>query len=378
MAEFTHEEEIEIVRKAFTLETAIKVENANIELIKGQEFDIFPDYDNVFNDTPPKRPQHLYAPPAKPIAPAPPKASYSIGEHCRKQPLWPIAAIAGLFLFIFGSTILSGISTLFGFLVSQLGALLLLFGGIACIVTYLKTSKAKNNDLANSPGYLQAVEQARQQAEFERKQLQDQYDAQFEKDMKNYNEFLLPAFEERVSKNKAEYAEMKIEYHTEKAEWEKKRKSALALLENDVDANTSALEEHYNSTKIISIHYREIPLLEWLYDDMRSSDHDIRYATELLDRDRQRIITEEAGMRTASAVNKLRDEVHADLQDVMQLQDIQIEGLRNLEAISNEILFTNEDIYESSKKVLFHQRVNTADKALREWRRHKNKQGYRY
>ena len=36
MAEFTHEEQVEIVRRAFSLETAIMVEGANVDLIKSQ------------------------------------------------------------------------------------------------------------------------------------------------------------------------------------------------------------------------------------------------------------------------------------------------------------------------------------------------------
>ena len=56
MAEYTHDEQVEIVRKALSLETAIKVEQANVELIKSQEFDRFPSYAEAFPDRPPMIP----------------------------------------------------------------------------------------------------------------------------------------------------------------------------------------------------------------------------------------------------------------------------------------------------------------------------------
>ena len=53
------------------------------------------------------------------------------------------------------------------------------------------------------------------------------------------------------------------------------------------------------------------------------------------------------------------------------MQGARIQGLRNLEAVSSDILYTVEDIYDSSKKILLHQRVDIAGKRLMEWRRHK-------
>ena len=48
--------------------------------------------------------------------------------------------------------------------------------------------------------------------------------------------------------------------------------------------------------------------------------------------------------------------------------------MRNLEAVSSDILYTVEDIYDSSKKILLHQRVDIAGKRLMEWRRRKARQ----
>ena len=377
MAEFTHEEQVEIVRKAFALETAIKVESANIDLLKSQVFDRFPSYQDVFDDKPPAKPQRIIlAQPTQtePVLPKPPKANYSISEHLKTKPIWIVLLIVTAIVAIIAFKGSQGI------VLSFFGSLLFPICCVACVVSYSGEHKKRNENLANSPEYLAAVDNARRSAAeaqllatVQTQNEQAKLDAQFEADTKHYEEVLLPEYERLVADHRREYVEMRAEYEQDEAEWKAKRDDAIAQLEDDIAANKEALVSLYDSTGIISIHYREIPVLEWLYDDMRTSDHDIRYATELLDRDRQRIATEEAGKRTASAIERLQDQVHQDAIGIMQLQGVQIGSLQNLEAISSDVLYTTEDIYESSKKVLFHQRVNTIDIGVREWRRHKAK-----
>lgn len=387
MAEFTHEEQVEIVRRAFSLETAIMVEGANVDLIKSQKFDRFPAYADVFSETPPSKPQRQVLPPPAPIEavlPEPPKTAYSAIDHLKAKPYWAVALAALFILALIGDHLLFySISYDLDRMVDTLSLICKLAFPVCLIAFFVSVSqekKRKNQELANSPEYLQSVASAQRRAADERAQAdlrtqteQAQLDAQYEAELERYNSVLLPSYEKARKDNEAEYAEMRIEYEQDKAEWDEKRLEAIAALEDDITANKAALAELYDTTGIISMHYREIPILEWLYDDMRSSDHDIRYATELLDRDRQRIATIEAGARTTDAIDRLRDEVHRDVGKVMMLQGVQIQGLRNLEAVSEDILYTTEDIYTSSKKILFHQRVNTVDVGLREWRRHKAK-----
>ena len=382
MAELTQEEQVEVVRKAFVLETALAVERADVELVKDQVFDRFPTYEEVFSDKLPKKPQQRVAQVPVPVSasiPEPPKSAYGLADHLKGQPLWIVLLIAIFVLSIMAFRGSFGISFI-GLLLSLLCAVSFPAWCIGFIRSFSHERKRRNQELASSPEYLQSVALANQQAanlqaeaEFNARQEQARLDAQYEADLKYYNEVLAPSYEQTVADNKREYEDMKVEYAHDKGEWEAQRSEAIALLEQDITANKATLEALYESTGIISLHYRQIPLLEWLYDDMRTSDHDIRYATELLDRDRQRIVTEEAGARTVSAIDRLQEQVHSDAMGVMQLQGVQIRGLQNLEAISSDILYTTEDIYDSSKKILFHQRVNTADKALREWRRHKAK-----
>ena len=346
-----------------------------------------PAYADVFSETPPSKPQRQVLPPPAPIEavlPEPPKTAYSAIDHLKAKPYWAVALAALFILALIGDHLLFySISYDLDRMVDTLSLICKLAFPVCLIAFFVSVSqekKRKNQELANSPEYLQSVASAQRRAADERAQAdlrtqteQAQLDAQYEAELERYNSVLLPSYEKARKDNEAEYAEMRIEYEQDKAEWDEKRLEAIAALEDDITANKAALAELYDTTGIISMHYREIPILEWLYDDMRSSDHDIRYATELLDRDRQRIATIEAGARTTDAIDRLRDEVHRDVGKVMMLQGVQIQGLRNLEAVSEDILYTTEDIYTSSKKILFHQRVNTVDVGLREWRRHKAK-----
>ncbi len=81
------------------------------------------------------------------------------------------------------------------------------------------------------------------------------------------------------------------------------------MLEEELRVNIYTLEALYESIRIISLTYRKLEILRWLYDDMSTSDHDIRYATELLDRDRQREVTLRAGLLVKRAV----DEMHSSM-----------------------------------------------------------------
>lgn len=387
MAGLSQEEQVEIVRRAFSLETAIMVEGANVDLVKSQQFDRFPAYADVFSETPPSRPQRQVLTPPAPIEavlPEPPKTDYSAIDHLKAKPYWAVAlAVLFVVAFIGGHLLFYSISYDLDRMVDTLSLICKLVFPVCLVAFFVSVSqekKRKNQELANSPEYLQSVASAQRRAADERTQAdlrtqteQVRLDAQYEAELERYNSVLLPSYEKARKDNEAEYAAMRVEYEQDKAEWDEKRLEAIAALEDDMAANKAALAELYDTTGIISMHYREIPILEWLYDDMRTSDHDIRYATELLDRDRQRIATIEAGARTTDAIDRLRDEVHQDVGKVMMLQGVQIQGLRNLEAISEDILYTTEDIYTSSKKILFHQRVNTVDVGLREWRRHKTK-----
>ena len=104
---------------------------------------------------------------------------------------------------------------------------------------------------------------------------------------------------------------------------------------------------------------------------MRTSDHDIRYATELLDRDRQRVATANAAEKNKEALDEFRKQARQDAQTIKELLSVQIQGLQSLDANASELLRYTESIYDNNNKLLFHQRVNTANIAVQEWRRRK-------
>ena len=287
------------------LETAIAIEKVDLADLKSEEFDRFPDYETVFQDKRPVAPQRETCTVAKvddlPI-PKPPKCDYAFKQHCIKQPYWVVMLLVGFILFGFGWS-------------EGLGLLLFVLGMYGLPATYFRKRRELNKELAESPQYLTLVDatkmknlELREAAEKEAKEKQVALDKKYEKELAHYNSVVIPSYEATVADHKHEYEKMQEEYSRDKAEWEEDKAKIIALLSEDISAKQESLAKLYDETKILSIHYREIPLLEWLYDDMRTSDHDIRYATELLDRNRQRVVQEEGVDRVRNCINILKDE----------------------------------------------------------------------
>ena len=314
MPEYSQKEQVAIVEKAFLLETAIKMEKDVLAKLKGLEFKRFPIYEEVFYSPKPSIPKKKQAVLA---IPDPPTADYSFGTFLKEKPYHIVLWL--LFLPLIGYS----------------------------VYAHSNEKKRLDHELATSPEYEKTVALAKQEAADK----QAAYDEEYELALEKYNSETLPAYEEQERVNHEKHAEMKKEYIQEKRAWEKQRAECISLLESDLSANTSELSNLYNTTQLISVHYREIPLLEWLYDDMRSSDHDIRYATELLDRDRQRIVTVEAGARTTNAISRLAKQLEYDLGDIKALQGVQISSLRSIDST----LFSIDDKMD---KAIFWEKAN--------------------
>lgn len=157
--------------------------------------------------------------------------------------------------------------------------------------SYSKKKKQLDDELASSPEYLAEVERAvkdaaRRQNELTQiaEQRQKELDMKHQSQLEYYQTVELPEYERALR------------------DWNQVHSLKLNVIEDDLHCNIEALQNLYDTTKLISVHYRELWILRWLYDDMRSSDHDIRYATELLDRDRQRLATEQAGKMIREAM----------------------------------------------------------------------------
>lgn len=157
--------------------------------------------------------------------------------------------------------------------------------------SYSKKKKQLDEELASSPEYLAEVERAVTDAAKRQNELiqvaaqrQKELDMKHQSQLEYYQTVELPEYERALR------------------DWNKVHSLKLNVIEDDLHCNIEALQNLYDTTKLISVHYRELWILRWLYDDMRSSDHDIRYATELLDRDRQRLATEQAGKMIREAM----------------------------------------------------------------------------
>ena len=157
--------------------------------------------------------------------------------------------------------------------------------------SYSKKKKQLDDELASSPEYLAEVERAVKDAARRQNELtqvaaqrQKELDRKYQSQVEYYQTVELPEYEKALR------------------DWNQVHSLKLNVIEDDLHCNIEALQNLYDTTKLISVHYRELWILRWLYDDMRSSDHDIRYATELLDRDRQRLATEQAGKMIREAM----------------------------------------------------------------------------
>lgn len=288
MSKFTQQEETMIVKNAMELTATIMVEEIELRNIKSEKFRDLPN--------PPKRtilrkPEKIY-----PQYPPKPTTTYSYTEYLKetvgKFKNLRVIGIAAIIIFLSG-IIIPGLFFV-TFLLLALFPVLIIF----LIITYHSYStkrQALNRQLSESQEYLQAVENAeklaekqQKEAEAEFQQQQKKLDAEYEEEKNQYENVTVPKYNE--------------DFNT----WTVIQERKIAFLDEELKCNKEVLNSLYDATKIISKTYREFTILKWLYEDMSTSDHDIRYATEILDRDRQRAITAEAGKRTQTAIYDMK------------------------------------------------------------------------
>lgn len=317
MSRFTQPEETMIVKNAMELTVTIMLEDNELRRTKAEKFRSLPN--------PPVR--KVLPPPNKiyPQYPPKPKITYSYTEFIKEtvekfKKYFLLAGIAAAIIFVLGSLIMREIFVAFVILAVGFLALPVL---IFTFYLYLTKRRTLNQQLAETPEYLQAVENAEKEAEKRQKeaeemvrQEQEKLNTQYEEQKKQYESVTVP------------------EYHEALNTWNGIRERKIAFLEEELKYNKEALNDLYNASKLISATYRELWILKWLYEDMSTSDHDIRYATELLDRDRQRLITAEAGKWTTAAVQNLQGTMMSGFHAVYNA----IESGNELQKDSIEIL----------------------------------------
>ncbi len=283
MSKFTQPEETMIVKNAMELTATIMLEGNELRQIKAEKFQSLPN--------PPKRKVLSQPKSIAPKYPPMPKTTYSYTEFLREtvedfKKYFLLVGIAAVIIFVLGSFTMG--SVFVAMLIFALGFLAL---PMLIFTYYLYYTKRRtlNQQLAETPEYLQAIENAEREAERQQKEAEEIVRKEQQKLDAQYECVTLPEYQRALDM------------------WNVVREKKIAFLEEEVRNNKEALGDLYDNSKLVSATYRELWILRWLYEDMSTSDHDMRYATELLDRDRQRLAVAEAGRRTEAAVHDMKE-----------------------------------------------------------------------
>ena len=303
MSDYTQQEQTEIVRDAMRLTTAIQIEEKELAKQKSATFASMP--------AAPVR-KVLNVPQIKPEIPPVPTAKYRYADYLnsitkgnfKKYLIIAAAVTASLLILSFipyvGTIFSTVIGLVFGIL--PIAAIVLL---VLSFYKYLNKRKELNEQLAKSPEYQKQVEDAKKTAEAKQQKIKDdiskqqaEIDAKYKSDLEHYNTVTVPNYKRDLEHFKDIQAKK------------------IAILEEDLSVNNETLTNLYDTTKLISLTYRELWILRWLYDDMSSSDHDVRYATDLLDRHRQRLATEQSGRIVRKAISEMESSMMSGFQAV--------------------------------------------------------------
>lgn len=304
MSKFTQNEETEIVKSARDITATIEYEEREVKRLKSESFSEPPE--------PPVRKILEKAKKVEPEYPEKPKTTYKYSEYFKEKVMkysLPARILRGIVLVLLA---LSGI----GYLI-----ILVLFG--FSYKNYIQKKKEMNNQLANSKEYLQAVENAEKTAQKKQKELeekirleQEKIDKEYATQKQQYEGVILPQYNDALNL------------------WNANQERKIAIIEEEIRLNKEALDELYANTKIVSLTYRALWILSWLYNDMSTSDHDIRYATELLDRDRQRLATQEAGNIVRKSVGQVEQTMKVGFNAVYNAiedgNELQLDTINNL------------------------------------------------
>lgn len=277
MSNYTQEQQASIVHDAMKITSAIQEEKHEIEELRKERF----------RSKPPEPIRAVVSvTTVQPKIPPRPVSNFKYKDVAAK----PAAIIAAIWFTLI--VITSKLNSIF----LEVLIFMMFVPGISAFLvlsykSYSKKKKQLDDELASSPEYLAEVERAVKDAARRQNELtqvaaqrQKELDRKYQSQVEYYQTVELP------------------EYEKELRDWNQVHSLKLSVIEDDLHCNIEALQNLYDTTKLISVHYRELWILRWLYDDMRSSDHDIRYATELLDRDRQRLATEQAGKMIREAM----------------------------------------------------------------------------
>lgn len=315
---FTQQEETMIVKNAMELTATILYEELEMKKTQEEKFRPMP--------SAPVRKILSQPTPISPQYPKAPKTMYKYSDYIKEK--WePIKSkiASKKILFISALIVLAIICIICPYILGLiLGLDMFILPALAITYyNYIQKRKSLNQQLSQSDEYQQAVKEAEEKAAEQTKlavekvqKEQEDLDAKYEAEMEQYNNVTIP------------------QYNEEQIVWSSIREKKIAFLDEEINYNKEALNEVYDKSKLISIRYRELWILKWLYDDMSSADHDIRYATELLDRERQLFATNEMTNRTEAAINAMR----STMEDSMDAVYDAIEHGNSLQEQSIDVL----------------------------------------
>lgn len=339
---FTQDEQTEIVRMAATLEIAIEDEKKELSKLYNQSYKNPP-------QKPVKKQINNQVQQVQPDYSALPKFNLSYKEYLAEQ----CKADHTFLNKIFGTNpmkvgvimtiicIPTALFTLLSMFVGMGGVLVFLLslvGSFGIIIAgkydskytnkYNELRKATEFQIQSDPAYVEgrlAAERAAQEAtqravEAKREEIM-QNEAGYAKAVEDYNTRIIP------------------QYEAAKQRWTQSHNLKIQMIQNDLAANERKLTDLYNQTKMISTHFRTIPQLVWIYEEMESSQHDFDMAIQLLNDD--------------TTHNLLRgviahvDNMHNDMMQGMEAIFMQLDAINTNTAITNEML---DDMSERLRK----------------------------
>lgn len=167
--------------------------------------------------------------------------------------------------------------------------------------TYKKQKEAECERIKNSEEYkaqCRAIDEDRQLRQAEA-------DRQYKAAMKEYNEKILPAYQQEFDK------------------WQNHHNQEITSAQNALSDAKSALDSLYSETKIVPMQYRQIETLEYIYNMVSSSDYTIRESIEMYDKERQRRL-EVQKINAQQRANTLADQqiqLTCEQNDLLQEQN---------------------------------------------------------
>lgn len=261
MSNYTPEQETSIVKDAMTLTAAIEIGGTELQKQKAKRFRSKPEA--------PQR-EKLDVPQVTVQIPPEPKTDYRFTDFMKDNKKYIIIIV---------------ISTVLG------------MGLIGLIYSYYQYHKKKSEieeQLKQGDEYQNAIKEAKKNAEMEQQKInteiglkQAEIDAKYNAELEHYNNVIIP------------------EYEREHEAWNISQKLKIKMIDEEVQFNKDVLDALYTSTKLISIRYRQLHILQWLYNELSSSDVSFERAVDLYNDQTLTDTVRNVGNQVTGAINDI-------------------------------------------------------------------------